>query len=54
MFNDAQNLITYKMTKNMREPLAFDITDLVVDEFRYKSAMPDIFDIDIGVNLDTL
>ena len=32
----------------MREPLAFDITGLVAYEFSYKSAMPDIFDIDIN------
>ena len=44
-FNDAQNLITYKTTKNFREPLAFDITSLVVEKFSYKSAMPDIFDL---------
>lgn len=47
IFNDTQTLIRYKTTKNMREPLAFDITRLVVEEFSYKSAMPDIFDIDI-------
>ena len=45
MFNDAETMITCKKTKNLQEPLAFDITDLVVDEFSYKSAMPDIFDI---------
>ena len=27
--------------------MAFDITGLVADKFSYKSAMPDIFDIDI-------
>ena len=48
IFNEAQNLITYKTTKNIREPLAFDITGLVAYEFSYKSAMPDIFDIDIN------
>ena len=49
-FNDAQDLIIYKTTRNMhfREPLAIDITSLVVKEFSYKSAMPDIFDIDIN------
>lgn len=47
MFNDAQTLITYKKTKNLQEPLAFDITGLVIEKFSYKSAMPDIFDIDI-------
>ena len=47
IFNDAQELITYKKTKNLQEPLAFDITCFVVDEFSYKSAMPDIFDIDL-------
>lgn len=46
-FNDAETLIRYKTNKNFREPLAFDITSLVADEFSYKSAMPDIFDIDI-------
>ena len=46
-FNDAQTLIRHKTTKNMREPLAIDITSLVIKEFSYKSAMPDIFDIDI-------
>ena len=46
-FNDAQNLITYKTTKNFREPLAFDITGLVIEKFSYKSAMPDIFDLDL-------
>ena len=45
IFNEAQTLIKYKTTKNMREPLAIDITGLVVKEFSYKSAMPDIFDI---------
>lgn len=45
IFNDAQDLITYKKTKNLQEPLAFDITCFVVDEFSYKSAMPDIFDL---------
>ena len=48
IFNAAQNLITYKTNKNIREPLAFDITGLVAYEFSYKSAMPDIFDIDIN------
>ena len=47
IFNDAQNLIRYKTTKNMREPLAIDITSLVIEEFSYKSAMPDIFDLDL-------
>ena len=47
-FNDAQTLIRHKTTKNMREPLAIDITSLVIKEFSYKSAMPDIFDIDIN------
>lgn len=47
MFNDAQDLIIYKTTINMhfREPLAIDITSLVIEKFSYKSAMPDIFDI---------
>ena len=45
MFNDAETMIMYKKTKNLQEPLAFDITCFVVDEFSYKSAMPDIFDI---------
>ena len=45
IFNEAQTLIKYKTTKNMREPLAIDITSLVVEKFSYKSAMPDIFDI---------
>ena len=44
-FNDVETLIMYKTNKNFREPLAFDITGLVVYEFSYKSAMPDIFDI---------
>ena len=48
VFNEAQNLITYKTTKTFQEPLATDITDLVIDKFSYKSAMPDIFDIDIN------
>ena len=46
-FDDAQTLIRYKTNKNFREPLAFDITGLVIEKFSYKSAMPDIFDIDI-------
>ena len=45
MFNDAQTLIIDKTTKNLQEPFAFDITCFVVDEFSYKSAMPDIFDL---------
>ena len=45
MFNDAETMIVCKKTKNLQEPLAFDITCFVVDEFSYKSAMPDIFDI---------
>lgn len=45
IFNDAETMIMYKKTKNLQEPLAFDITGLVIDEFSYKSAMPDIFDI---------
>ena len=45
IFNDAETMIMYKKTKNLQEPLAFDITGLVIDEFNYKSAMPDIFDI---------
>ena len=47
-FNEAQTLIRYKTTRNRREPLAIDITYLVADKFSYKSAMPDIFDIDIN------
>ena len=47
-FDDNEYLIVLKETENMPEPLAIDITDLVVDEFSYKSAMPDIFDIDIN------
>ena len=45
MFNDAQTLIIDKTTENLQEPFAFDITCFVVDEFSYKSAMPDIFDL---------
>ena len=45
IFNDAETMIMCKKTKNLQEPLAFDITGLVIDEFSYKSAMPDIFDI---------
>ena len=48
VFNEAQNLIRYKTTKTFQEPLADDITCLVADKFSYKSAMPDIFDIDIN------
>ena len=47
-FDEAENLIIDKTTENMPEPLAIDITSLVADEFSYKSAMPDIFDIDIN------
>ena len=47
IFDEAQNLIIYKTTKNTPEPLAIDITSLVIEKFSYKSAMPDIFDIDI-------
>ena len=47
-FNDAETLIRYKTTRNLPEPLAFDITGLVIERFSYKSAMPDIFDIDIN------
>ena len=47
-FNDTQYLIRYKTSKNMPEPLAIDITSLVIEKFSYKSAMPDIFDIDIN------
>lgn len=46
-FDDNEYLIILKETENMPEPLAIDITDLVVDEFSYKSPMPDIFDIDL-------
>ena len=46
-FDDNEYLIVLKETENMPEPLAIDITDLVVDEFSYKSAMPNIFDLDI-------
>ena len=46
-FNEAQTLIRYKTTRNRREPLEIDITYLVADKFSYKSAMPDIFDIDL-------
>lgn len=46
-FNDTQYLIRYKTSKNMPEPLAIDITSLVIEKFSYKSAMPDIFDIDL-------
>lgn len=46
-FNDAQTLIRYKTTKKFREPLAIDITSLVIEKFSYKSAMPDIFDLDL-------
>ena len=45
IFNDAETMIMCKKTKNLQEPLAFDITGLVIYEFSYKSAMPDIFDI---------
>lgn len=45
MFNDAQTLIIDKTTENLQEPFAFDITCFVVDEFSYKSAMPNIFDL---------
>ena len=44
-FIEAKTLIIDKTTKNRHEPLAFDITGLVVEKFSYKSAMPDIFDI---------
>ena len=47
-FNNAENLIRYKTTRNIPEPLAFDITGLVIERFSYKSAMPDIFDLDIN------
>ena len=46
-FNDAQTLIMYKTTKKISEPLAFDITGLVIERFSYKSAMPNIFDLDL-------
>ena len=46
-FDEAENLIIDKTTENMPEPLAIDITSLVVEKFSYKSAMPDIFDLDI-------
>lgn len=46
-FDEAENLIIDKTTENMPEPLAFDITSLVVEKFSYKSAMPDIFDLDL-------
>ena len=51
IFDEAQDLIIYKTTRNMhfREPLAIDITSLVIEKFSYKSAMPDIFDIDINL-----
>ena len=48
IFNDAENLIIFKTTENTPEPLAIDITSLVIEKFSYKSAMPDIFDIDIN------
>ena len=51
-FNEAETLIRYKKTKNIREPLAIDITSLVIEKFSYKSAMPDIFDIDINKKED--
>ena len=47
-FDEAENLIIDKTTENMPEPLAIDITSLVVEKFSYKSAMPDIFDLDIN------
>ena len=47
-FYEAEALITLKTTKNRREPLAIDITSLVIQKFSYKSALPDIFDIDIN------
>ena len=47
-FNDAETLIVCNTSVNLPEPLAIDITFLVADEFSYKSAMPDIFDIDIN------
>ena len=46
-FNDNEYLIVLKETENMPEPLAIDITSLVIEKFSYKSAMPDIFDLDI-------
>lgn len=45
-FNEAETLIRYKKTKNIREPLALDITRLVIEKFSYKSEMPDIFDFE--------
>ena len=51
-FNEAEALIRFKTTKNRREPLAIDITSLVIEKFSYKSAMPDIFDIDINKKKD--
>ena len=47
-FNDAETLIVCNTSVNLPEPLAIDITSLVIEKFSYKSAMPDIFDIDIN------
>ena len=47
-FDDNEYLIIFKATENMPEPLAIDITSLVIEKFSYKSVMPDIFDIDIN------
>ena len=46
-FNEALDLIIFKTTENTPEPLAIDITSLVIEKFSYKSAMPDIFDLDL-------
>ena len=47
IFNDAETMIMCKKTKKLQEPLAIDITSLVIEKFSYKSAMPDIFDLDL-------
>lgn len=41
-----------KTTENICEPLEIDITSLVIEKFSYKSAMPNIFDIDIDKKKD--
>lgn len=45
-FMEYEQLALYNRSKDLKEPLAYDITKDVVEEFSFKTAMPNIFDID--------
>lgn len=44
-YNEYENLVIFHKSKNLSEPLAYDITKDVIKEFSFKSVMPNIFDI---------